>query len=114
MPLKQDNALAAGLAGSIATALAYPFVPTAPRYYPIEHLWRWEKIAAVPSMGWYGHAFWALAVGVVVALLSAAILPRLSESMRSVVQRALQGALATAFPLALTLLALREFLWKAH
>ena len=25
-----------------------------PRYYPLEHAWKWAKEKGVPSQGWYG------------------------------------------------------------
>jgi len=37
-----------------------------PRYYPLEHTWKWVKEKDVPSQGWYGmQAFAFLAAGVV-------------------------------------------------
>ena len=37
-----------------------------PRYYPLEHTWKWVKEKGVPSQGWYGmQAFAFLAAGVV-------------------------------------------------
>jgi ABC-type Fe3+-siderophore transport system permease subunit len=37
-----------------------------PRYYPLEHTWKWFKEKGVPSQGWYAkQAFAFLAAGVV-------------------------------------------------
>ena len=37
-----------------------------PRYYPLEHTWKWVKEKGVPSQGWYGmQAFSFLAAGIV-------------------------------------------------
>jgi Ni,Fe-hydrogenase I cytochrome b subunit len=37
-----------------------------PRYYPLEHTWKWVKEKDVPSQGWYGmQAFAFLAAGIV-------------------------------------------------
>ena len=37
-----------------------------PRYYPLEHTWKWAKEQGVPSQGWYAkQAFAFLAAGIV-------------------------------------------------
>ena len=37
-----------------------------PRYYPLEHAWKWVNEKGVPSQGWYGmQAFAFLAAGIV-------------------------------------------------
>lgn len=37
-----------------------------PRYYPIEHTWKWVNEKGIPSQGWYGmQAFAFLTAGVV-------------------------------------------------
>jgi len=37
-----------------------------PRYYPLEHTWKWVNEKGVPSQGWYGmQAFAFLAAGIV-------------------------------------------------
>jgi len=37
-----------------------------PRYYPLEHTWKWVKEKGIPSQGWYGtQAFAYLTAGVV-------------------------------------------------
>lgn len=41
-----------------------------PRYYPLEHTWKWVSEKGVPSQGWYGmQAFAYLAAGLVSLLL---------------------------------------------
>lgn len=40
-----------------------------PRYYPLEHVWKWVNEKGVPSQGWYGaQAFAFLAAGIVTAM----------------------------------------------
>lgn len=41
-----------------------------PRYYPLEHAWKWANDKGVPSQGWYGmqaFAFLAAGIGTLVA-----------------------------------------------
>lgn len=41
-----------------------------PRYYPIEHTWKWINEKGVPSQGWYGmQVFGFLAAGIVTFIL---------------------------------------------
>ena len=41
-----------------------------PRYYPLEHTWKWVKEKGIPSQGWYGmQAFAFLSAGVVTLIL---------------------------------------------
>jgi len=41
-----------------------------PRYYPLEHAWKWVNEKGVPSQGWYGmQAFAFLAAGIVALLV---------------------------------------------
>jgi len=41
-----------------------------PRYYPLEHTWKWIKEKGVPSQGWYGmQAFAFLAAGIVTFII---------------------------------------------
>jgi len=41
-----------------------------PRYYPLEHTWKWIKEKGVPSQGWYGmQAFAFLAAGIVTLII---------------------------------------------
>jgi len=40
-----------------------------PRYYPLEHAWKWVNEKGVPSQGWYGmQAFAFLAAGIATAV----------------------------------------------
>lgn len=40
-----------------------------PRYYPLEHVWKWVNEKGVPSQGWYGmQAFAFLTAGIVTAI----------------------------------------------
>ncbi len=43
-----------------------------PRYYPLEHAWKWVNEKGVPSQGWYGmqaFAFLAAGIGTLIAYL---------------------------------------------
>ena len=41
-----------------------------PRYYPLEHTWKWVNEKGVPSQGWYGmQAFAFLGAGVVTFII---------------------------------------------
>ncbi len=41
-----------------------------PRYYPVEHTWKWVNEKGVPSQGWYAkQAFAFLAAGIVALLV---------------------------------------------
>ena len=110
----KDRIANAWLAGIVATALAYPFVPTSPRYYPLEHVWRAEMLANAPSMGWYAQAGWALLAGMAVAVVFFALCRRVPEGWARRVGLGLQIVAAASLPGTLLLLGLREFLWKAH
>ncbi len=45
-----------------------------PRYYPLEHTWKWVNEKGVPSQGWYGmQAFAFLAAGIVALIAYVAI-----------------------------------------
>jgi hypothetical protein len=44
------------------------FKITVPRYYPTMHEWRWDKLAGVPSQGWYGIQGFAYIAGIIVAI----------------------------------------------
>jgi len=51
-----------------------------PRYYPLEHVWKWVNEKGVPSQGWYGmQAFAFLAAGVV-TLIAYLVLRRVISS----------------------------------
>jgi len=40
-----------------------------PRYYPLEHTWKWVNEKGVPSQGWYGMQAFAFAAAGIVTLL---------------------------------------------
>ena len=41
-----------------------------PRYYPLEHTWKWANEKGVPSQGWYGMQVFAfLAAGIVTFII---------------------------------------------
>lgn len=67
---KSDTAYITGSVFAALTALFYCctmwFSIKLPRYYPLEHTWKWAKEKGVPSQGWYGmQAFAFLAAGIV-------------------------------------------------
>ncbi len=70
-----------------------------PRYYPLEHTWKWIKEKGVPSQGWYGmQAFAFLAAGVV-TLITYLILRRNNS-----VEKFLKPALTKTLGLVVTLI----------
>jgi hypothetical protein len=67
---KSDSVYILGSVFAALTALFYcctiGFSIKLPRYYPLEHTWKWVKEKGVPSQGWYGmQAFAYLAAGIV-------------------------------------------------
>jgi phosphoglycerol transferase MdoB-like AlkP superfamily enzyme len=45
-----------------------------PRYYPLEHTWKWVNEEGVPSQGWYGMQVFAyLAAGIVTFIIYLAL-----------------------------------------
>jgi len=48
-----------------------------PRYYPLEHTWKWVKEEGVPSQGWYGMQAFAFLTAGVVTLVVYFILKRI-------------------------------------
>jgi ABC-type Fe3+-siderophore transport system permease subunit len=52
-----------------------------PRYYPVEHTWKWIKEKGVTSQGWYAHQVFAfLAAGVVSLVLYFILKPRIDQT----------------------------------
>ena len=50
-----------------------------PRYYPVEHTWKWVKEKGVTSQGWYAKQIFAfLAAGVVTTIIYFILKPRIS------------------------------------
>jgi hypothetical protein len=45
-----------------------------PRYYPLEHTWKWVKEKGVPSQGWYGMQAFAFIAAGIVTLITYSIL----------------------------------------
>ena len=67
---KSDTTYIIGSIFSAMTAFFYCctmwFRVKLPRYYPLEHTWKWVNEKGVPSQGWYGmQAFAFLAAGIV-------------------------------------------------
>lgn len=51
-----------------------------PRYYPLEHTWKWFKEKGVPSKGWYGMQAFAFLSAGVVTLITYLILKRCNST----------------------------------
>lgn len=71
---KSDTVYVLGSVFAAMTAFFYCckmwFSIKLPRYYPLEHTWKWVKEKGVPSQDWYGTQIFAyLAAGVVVILV---------------------------------------------
>jgi hypothetical protein len=50
------------------------FVIKLPRYYPLEHTWKWVNEKGIPSQGWYGmQTFAFLAAGIVTFIVYLAL-----------------------------------------
>lgn len=104
----------AWMAAAIVTAIVYPLAPSAPRYYPVERFWRWEKLADTPSMGWYAHAGWSLLAGFAAGMAAWWLLRRFPAVHEAQLRRALTAALLLALPYAVVAMALREIYTAAH
>lgn len=66
-----------------------------PRYYPLEHTWKWVKEKGVPSQGWYGmQAFAFLAAGIVTLVVY--LILRRSVSAEPTPKRAMTKVLGVA------------------
>jgi len=71
---KSDVTYVLGAAFMALTSLFYCctmwFAVKLPRYYPLEHTWKWIKEKDVPSQGWYGiQGFAFLAAGIVTFII---------------------------------------------
>ena len=71
---KSDTTYIVGSVFAAMTAFFYCctmwFSIKLPRYYPLEHTWKWVNEKGVPSQGWYGmQAFAFLAAGIVALLV---------------------------------------------
>ena len=54
-----------------------------PRYYPLEHVWKWVNEQGVPSQGWYGMQAFAFLMAGVITLIVYMVLKRASSSQIS-------------------------------
>ena len=75
---KADLIYIVGSVGIAFTSLLYcatiGFSLKVPRYYPLEHTWKWVNEKGVPSQGWYGMQIFAfLGAGLLCALLYLAL-----------------------------------------
>ena len=71
---KSDVTYVLGAAFMAFTSLFYCctmwFAIKLPRYYPLEHTWKWVNEKGVPSQGWYGMQVFAfLAAGIVTFII---------------------------------------------
>lgn len=73
-----------------------------PRYYPLEHAWKWVNEKGVPSQGWYGMQAFAYLVAGAITLAAYAVLSRTRAADRPVGPAALKilGVLTTFIVLA--------------
>ena len=60
---RTDRVVFALCVAMIAFCVVYTINPAAPRYYPLEGVWRWGESDGAPSMGWYGRFAWGLLAG---------------------------------------------------
>jgi hypothetical protein len=51
-----------------------------PRYYPLEHTWKWIKEKDVPSQGWYGMQVFAFLAAGIVTFVIYLILKRIDSA----------------------------------
>ena len=70
-----------------------------PRYYPLEHTWKWVNEKGVPSQGWYGMQVFAFLSAGVVTLIVYLILRRPNS-----VEASLKSALIRRLGLVVTLI----------
>ena len=70
--------LAVALA-AVAFSAAYAVDPPAPLYYPLENVWRMERIPGSPAMAWYGRLAWGFGAAVTVWAVTLAALRRPSR-----------------------------------
>ena len=77
---RSDVVYIVGCAFAAVTSFAYCctmwFHIKLPRYYPMEHTWKWVREAGVPSQGWYGMQAFAYLVGAAGALVLYMVLRR--------------------------------------
>lgn len=70
---KTDRTYVLGTVFAAATSLFYCctnwFHIQLPRYYPLEHTWKWVNERGVPSQGWYGMQAFAYICGGLVTLI---------------------------------------------
>jgi len=71
---KQDTTYTLGVIFAAATSVFYCCVRwfriQLPRYYPLEHTWKWVKEPGVPSQGWYAMQVFAFLCAAVVTVLA--------------------------------------------
>jgi len=70
-----------------------------PRYYPLEHTWKWVKEQGVPSQGWYGMQAFAFLTAGVATLIVYFVLKRVVSA-----ETTLKPALTRALGVAVTLI----------
>jgi hypothetical protein len=54
-----------------------------PRYYPLEHTWKWIKEESVPSQGWYGMQVFAFLAAGIVTFIIYLVLKRIVSAQTS-------------------------------
>ena len=76
---KRDAAILSSCLAIVVTCVVYVVKPPAPVYYPVEHVWSWEKIPGAPGMAWYGRSLWALGAGALTLLGALTVMQRLER-----------------------------------
>ena len=81
---KSDVAYILGAAYVAFTSLFYCctmwFGIRLPRYYPLEHTWKWVNEKGVPSQGWYGMQAFAFVAAGIVTFIIYLILKRITSA----------------------------------
>lgn len=73
---KEHTNIMAAVVACLCGILIYDLQPPKPYFYPLEGVWRWEKLPDLPSMGWYGRLGWALIAATMGGTLSKYVLFR--------------------------------------
>ena len=74
---KEDTLVLSFSLAMLVFCLVYTLAISIPAYYPLERLWRWEKLPGLPAMSWYARFGWSLIACALTALVSHHLLPRL-------------------------------------
>lgn len=73
---RQDALAVASCVAVVVVATVYMSGVSGPIYYPVEHVWRWQKAPGVPML-WYGRSLFALGAGTLAGSVAWALARRL-------------------------------------